>query len=117
MTDIAMDSDTPDAPKSGSAIYFDGKSNQRRAVTLHLADRLEIRDGDTALAAWAYGDIRRADGPTGMLRLSAWSRAAQTWMRTRPAAAALRRSSAGRLLPRFRSSRWCCLVFRSPPIV
>ncbi|CAN7687448.1 M48 family metallopeptidase [Bradyrhizobium sp. LjRoot220] len=67
MTGIAMDSD---APKSGPAIYFDGKSNQRRAVTLHLADGLDIRDGETTLAVWAYADIRRADGPSGMLRLS-----------------------------------------------
>ncbi|MBA2397727.1 MAG: metalloendopeptidase, partial [Bradyrhizobium sp.] len=73
MTGIANDIDMPDAPKSqaaGSAIHFDGKSNQRRVVTLLLADRLEIRDGDTTLAAWAYADIRRADGPSGVLRLS-----------------------------------------------
>ncbi len=50
MTGTIMDSDAPDTAKSpagGSAIYFDGKSNQRRAVTLHFADRLEIRDGET----------------------------------------------------------------------
>ena len=73
MTGIASESETPDAPKSpagGPAIYFDGKSNQRRVVTLLFTDRLEIREDDTALAAWAYADIRRADGPAGMLRLS-----------------------------------------------
>ena len=128
----------PDAPKSpagGSAIYFDGKSNQRRAVTLHFADRLEIRDGEAVLAAWAFADIRRADGPSGMLRLSALTAPAlarlevrdaavaadlvsrcATWTRTRPAAAVLPRSSAGRSPPRFRSSRWYCSVSRSPPI-
>lgn len=65
----------PDVPKppAGAAIYFDGKSSQRRAVTLHPGDRLEIRDGETMLAAWAYADIRRADGPSGMLRLSSLS--------------------------------------------
>src|SRR4051812_39901821 len=85
---IAMDIDTPAAPKSGSAVYFDGKSSQRRAVTLHLGDQLEIRDGDTALAAWAYGDIRRADGPTGMLRLGSLTAPALARLEIRDAALA-----------------------------
>ena len=88
MTGIAVDSDTPDAPKSGSAIYFDGKSNQRRAVTLRLADRLEIRDGDAALAAWAYADIRRADGPSGMLRVGSLTAVALARLEIRDAAVA-----------------------------
>jgi Zn-dependent protease with chaperone function len=91
MTGIAMDSDTPDAPKSpvgGPSIYFDGKSNQRRAVTLHFADRLEIRDGETTLAAWAYADIRRADGPSGVLRLSALTAPALARLEVRDAAVA-----------------------------
>src|SRR5260221_12659226 len=91
MSGIAMDSDTPDAakaPAGGSAIYFDGKSNQRRTVTLHFVDRLEIRDGDTVLAAWAYGDIRRADGPSGMLRLSALTAPGLARLEVRDAAAA-----------------------------
>jgi Zn-dependent protease with chaperone function len=68
-----MDSDAPNAPKSrpsGSAAYFDGMSSRRRAVTLRFSDRLEIREGEQTLAAWAYADIRRADSPTGMLRVS-----------------------------------------------
>ena len=67
-----MDSGAQNASKraSGAAIYFDGTSSRRRAVTLHFADRLEIRDDDVMLAAWAYADIRRADSPSGMLRLS-----------------------------------------------
>ncbi|MBR1245468.1 M48 family metallopeptidase [Bradyrhizobium sp. AUGA SZCCT0169] len=88
---MAMDSDAPDTSKSplgGSAIYFDGKSNQRRAVTLHFADRLEIRDGDAAVAAWAYADIRRADGPSGMLRLSALTAPALARLEVRDAAVA-----------------------------
>jgi Zn-dependent protease with chaperone function len=91
MTGIAMDSDTPGAPQApagGPAIYFDGKSNQRRAVTLHFADRLEIRDGDAVLAAWAYADIRRADGPAGMLRLSSLTAAALARLEIRDAAVA-----------------------------
>src|SRR5215218_5152756 len=88
---IAMDSDAPDAPKppaGGSAIYFDGKSSQRRAVTLHLGDQLEIRDGETAIAAWAYAEIRRADGPSGMLRLSALTAAPLARLEIRDAALA-----------------------------
>ena len=91
MTGIASDSDTPDAPKSsagGPAIYFDGKSNQRRVVTLLFTDRLEIREDDTALAAWAYADIRRADGPAGMLRLSSLTAAALARLEVRDAAVA-----------------------------
>ncbi|MBR1148550.1 M48 family metallopeptidase [Bradyrhizobium sp. AUGA SZCCT0431] len=91
MTGTVTDSDTPDGPKSqpgGSAIYFDGKSNQRRAVTLHFAHRLEIRDGETTVAAWAYADIRRADGPSGMLRLSALTAPALARLEVRDAAVA-----------------------------
>ncbi|MBR1233005.1 M48 family metallopeptidase [Bradyrhizobium sp. AUGA SZCCT0182] len=91
MTGTITDSDAPGTPKSpsgGSAIYFDGKSNQRRAVTLHFADRLEIRDGETSLAAWAYADIRRADGPSGMLRLSALTAPALARLEIRDAAVA-----------------------------
>ena len=89
MTGIAMDSDTPDVPKSptgGAAIYFDGKSSQRRAVALSLGDRLEIRDGESTLAAWAYADIRRADGPSGMLRLSSLTAPALARLEIRDAA-------------------------------
>src|SRR3954469_23056593 len=75
----AMDSAAPEAakaPASGAAIYFDGASNQRRTVTLNFADRLEIMDGERMLPAWAYADIRRADSPSGMLRVSCLSVAA-----------------------------------------
>jgi Zn-dependent protease with chaperone function len=88
MTGIAVESDTPDAPKSGSAIYFDGTSNRRRAITLYFADRLEIRDGDAALAAWSYADIRRADGPSGMLRVGSLTAAALARLEIRDAAVA-----------------------------
>src|SRR5882757_2892163 len=88
MTGIAMDSDTPEAAKSGSAIYFDGKSNRRRAVTLHLGERLDIREDDTAPAAWAYSDIRRTDGPSGVLRLSSLAAPALARLEIRDAALA-----------------------------
>ena len=57
-------------PPGGSAVYFDGTSNKRRAVTLGFADAIEISEDGRTLAAWAYADIRRADSPVGTLRLS-----------------------------------------------
>jgi Zn-dependent protease with chaperone function len=83
---MAMDSVAPEVAKP--AVYFDGTSNQRRAVTLRLADRLEIRDGEQMLAAWAYGDIRRADSPSGMLRASCLTAAALARLEVRDAAVA-----------------------------
>ena len=68
-----MDSHAPETSKplpDGSANYFDGTSSRRRAVTLRLADRLEIFEDEATPAAWAYADIRRADSPAGMLRVS-----------------------------------------------
>src|SRR6478752_9185690 len=69
---MTMNSDAPEiskTPPANAATYFDGASSRRRAVTLHFADRLEISDHEQALAAWDYADIRRADSPSGMLRL------------------------------------------------
>src|SRR5882672_6928413 len=86
-----MDSDAQGAPASpagGPAIYFDGTSNQRRAVTLHFGDRLEIRNGEQTLASWAYADIRRADSPSGMLRLSCLTAAALARLEVRDEAVA-----------------------------
>ena len=73
---MTMDSDAPEiskTPLANAATYFDGASSRRRAVTLHFADRLEISDHEQALAAWDYADIRRADSPSGMLRLGCLS--------------------------------------------
>lgn len=55
---------------SNEAIYFDGTSSRRRAVSIVFADALEIAGDDGVLARWAYADIRRADSPAGTLRLS-----------------------------------------------
>jgi Zn-dependent protease with chaperone function len=67
-----MNSDVPIAAPStsGSVSYFDGTSSRRRMVTLRLGDRLDIIEDEQVLAAWAYADIRRADSPAGVLRLS-----------------------------------------------
>lgn len=58
--------DRPGAP----AFYFDGLSSRRHAVSLTFRDRLEISEGGQALAVWPYADIRRADSPSGTLRLT-----------------------------------------------
>ncbi|WGS23802.1 MULTISPECIES: M48 family metallopeptidase [unclassified Bradyrhizobium] len=57
-------------PQGATAIYFDGTSSKRHSVTLRLGDALELVADGAALATWAYGDIRRADSPSGLLRLS-----------------------------------------------
>src|SRR5216683_7818001 len=91
MTDKPIEHGAREAPpprSGGSVVYFDGTSNQRRAVTLRFADRLEIRDGERVLAAWAYGDIRRADSPSGVLRASCLTAAALARLEIRDAAVA-----------------------------
>jgi hypothetical protein len=75
-------------PPGGQSTYFDGASNRRRAVTLRLSDRLEISEDASTLAAWAYDDIRRADSPTGTLRLSCLAAPALARLEIRDAALA-----------------------------
>src|SRR5438477_13123764 len=59
---------TTSAGTNGPSVYFDGHSSRRRAVTLVLADRLEMQSTET-VTEWNYADIRRADSPSGTLRL------------------------------------------------
>ena len=59
-------------------IFFDGVSSRRRRVTLTLGDALEIAElnevqAEPTVTRWAYADIRRADSPAGILRLTATS--------------------------------------------
>ena len=72
-----MDADrsepTAAVPPAPGGAYFDGASNRRRVVALKLSDALEIREDGELLARWAYADIRRADSPSGLLRLSCLS--------------------------------------------
>ena len=127
-----MDSDAPEIRNRRRAVRR-SISTARRAGGARLrsrfADRLEIDEDEQTLAAWAYADIRRADSPSGHAapelpdarrRWRGWRfairalagraglAAAPDWMKTRPAAAALPPSSAGRSRPRFRSLPWCC---------
>jgi Zn-dependent protease with chaperone function len=62
--------DDANPPQQHPAIYFDGRSSRRHAVTLGFGDQLTIRDQDgSALAGWAYADLRRLDAPADILRL------------------------------------------------
>src|SRR5258707_8816376 len=73
---MTMDSDAPEIskpPQANAATYFDGTSSRRRAVTLRFSDQFEIVEDEQTLAAWDYADIRRADSPSSMLRLSCLS--------------------------------------------
>lgn len=61
------------AGSSKPTIFFDGVSSRRRQVMLTLGDTLEIAEDGEAPVRWAYADIRRADGPAGVLRLACTS--------------------------------------------
>ena len=71
MVDVAADIEpkTTAPAQMIPAIYFDGQSSTKHNVALKLSSCLEIFEDGTFLAAWSYGDIRRADAPSGILRL------------------------------------------------
>jgi Zn-dependent protease with chaperone function len=56
----------------GPAVYFDGQSNRRQQVRIGFANQLVLRSDDN-FVCWPYADIRRADSPSGMLRVSCLS--------------------------------------------
>ena len=66
MSDVTTAAPTESA---GPTIFFDGLSSRRRQVTLLLDDALEIVEEGGAPVRWTWADIRRADGPPGLLRL------------------------------------------------
>ena len=80
--------DTASSMSGGSAIYFNGTSSRRHAVTLGFYDRLEIAAGDQTLRIWSYPDIRRADSPSGTLRLTCLTAPALAQLEIRDAAVA-----------------------------
>ncbi|HXW72071.1 MAG TPA: M48 family metallopeptidase [Methylocella sp.] len=51
------------------ALYLDGLTNQKHRVTVVPSASLDITGDGVSVAAWCYDDIRRADGPHGVLRL------------------------------------------------
>ena len=72
----------------GTIVYFDGTSSRRRLVTIGFGDLLEISEDGQMLATWAYADVRRADGPLGLLRLSCLTAPALARLEVRDAAVA-----------------------------
>jgi Zn-dependent protease with chaperone function len=80
--------DTASSVPGRSAIYFDGTSSRRHAVTLAFYDRLEINGDDQTLAMWSYADIRRTDSSSGTLRLTCLTAPALARVQIRDAAIA-----------------------------
>ena len=89
-----MDKTPEDNLENGSAahaspgIFYDGASSRRHHAQLTLNDRLEISENGAAVANWPFSDIRRADGATGILRLSCVSAPALARLEIRDAALA-----------------------------
>jgi Zn-dependent protease with chaperone function len=53
-----------------AAVYFDGRTNRKRQVTLRFGGGVEIVEQDRILDIWPFGEVRRADGPPSLLRLA-----------------------------------------------
>ena len=81
--------DTASSMPGGSAIYFDGTSSRRRLVTLAFNDALELHEDGHTLAAWSFADIRRADSPSGALRVTCLTAPALARLEIRDAAVAV----------------------------
>jgi Zn-dependent protease with chaperone function len=77
-----------DNSPDGTAVYFDGRSNRRRPVRLTFPDRLQLDEPGQAPVQWPYADIRRADGPAGVLRLTCLTMPALARLEIRDAALA-----------------------------
>jgi Zn-dependent protease with chaperone function len=85
-SDTSEPTDAGPPPPGGTIVFFDGTSNRRRLVTLGFGDLLAVSEDGQTLASWSYGDIRRADGPAGMLRLSCLTAPALARLEVRDAA-------------------------------
>ncbi|WP_409334235.1 M48 family metallopeptidase [Bradyrhizobium manausense] len=77
MSDVTAGPDAETKP-GHQAIFFDGLSSRRRQVMLTLADALEIAElgeveAPSTVTRWTYDEIRRADSPAGILRLTSTS--------------------------------------------
>jgi Zn-dependent protease with chaperone function len=68
--DAHQDAVPQPAAQQGPAIYFDGRTNRKRPVTLRLGGGVEIVEQDRIVDIWPFGEVRRADGPPNALRLS-----------------------------------------------
>jgi len=76
------------AGPTGSTIYFDGMSSRRHLVTPAFGDRLELHEPPETTITWAYADLRRADSPSGTLRLTCLTAPALARLEIRDAAIA-----------------------------
>ena len=77
MSDVTAEAGAESKPGQ-PVIFFDGVSSRKRRVTLMLGDALEIAElsdvqAESTVTRWAYADIRRADSPAGILRLTSTS--------------------------------------------
>src|SRR5262245_57123727 len=61
---------TTEAMRVGEAVYYDGRSNRKHRVVLNQATGLDIVEDGAVIATWPYADVRRADGPPHLLRVS-----------------------------------------------
>src|ERR1043165_3562740 len=59
-----------DSAADHSAVFLDGRSNRKRAVTLRFAAGLDIAEQDAVIESCPSDQVRRADGPPGILRLA-----------------------------------------------
>lgn len=92
-------------PREIAAVYFDGASSRRRIVTLDFGEALDIGEAGISRACWPYDDIRQADSPAGLLRLSCLSAPALARLEVRDAAVAAELTSRCRRLGESRSDR------------
>ena len=86
--DSGLESTSESSAPAGAALFFDGKSSRRRLVTVSFEDQLEIHQPAETTTDWPYADIRRADSPPGVLRLTCLSAPALARLEIRDAALA-----------------------------
>lgn len=55
------------------AVFFNGRSNRKRSVSLRFADGIDIIENGAVVETWPFDKVRRADSPTGLMRFSSES--------------------------------------------
>jgi Zn-dependent protease with chaperone function len=88
LMDSAAENASAPSGAGATAIYFDGQSSHRQLLTLAFGDRLELREPPDEITQWNYPDIRRADSPSGILRVSCLAAPALARLEIRDAALA-----------------------------
>ncbi len=67
----ASDVVTEGLPHKTRSVFYDGQSSRRHIVTLAFEGALRIVEDGKILAVWAWPDIRKVDGSSDRLRLTA----------------------------------------------